>query len=453
MWNLTWFLGMIWALTLLYGEWFTYLVPSMWTCSWPHLLRQSSSSSNVVDPSNMYLKIAVVADPQLMDRTSLPLAPKSVALETAQFYADLYIRRAFLSSVLPFRPDAVVFMGDYFDGGYVLSDDEWQESLSRLRHIFSLNMLRKTPVVKTYFLSGNHDVGYSAFLSHNPEIVRRYEREFGLRNFIVTLGNVEFVAVDAQSLDGDLQKEHTSETWSFVRSASNCTNPKPRVVLTHIPLHRPDSTPCGPHRSSPVINQRIRRAPNQEIVYQNYVTENSSQALLELIKPLVILSGHDHDQCTASHKSKHGVATEHTIGTVSWQQGNLYPSFVLLSVRNSTRGEEIAPEEAILTHLCFLPQQTHIYLWYLALFAMTVVIVLVWPSNEVKISRTCGAAMSFISNIFKSFNGAVKLKNEEDEDDCELEEIWDAEGSMHLIKKTRKKVSTPPRTVNNYSLD
>lgn len=29
----------------------------------------------------------------------------------------------------------------------------------------------------------------------------------------------------------------------------------PRVLLTHIPLYRPDGTYCGPQRSSPVINQ------------------------------------------------------------------------------------------------------------------------------------------------------------------------------------------------------
>lgn len=33
------------------------------------------------------------------------------------------------------------------------------------------------------------------------------------------------------------------------------SKPPARVLLTHIPLHRPDDTPCGPHRGSPVINQ------------------------------------------------------------------------------------------------------------------------------------------------------------------------------------------------------
>lgn len=59
-----------------------------------------------------------------MDKTSLPLSPKSLVLEVVQFYTDLYMRRAFLSSVLPFDPDVVLFLGDYFDGSDRLSDEE-----------------------------------------------------------------------------------------------------------------------------------------------------------------------------------------------------------------------------------------------------------------------------------------------------------------------------------------
>ncbi|KAL6563347.1 hypothetical protein OROHE_005934 [Orobanche hederae] len=125
MWNLTVFLSIIWALNLLYGEWFAYLVPSLRTCSWPHLQRPSSSLRNGADYSSSYVKIVVITDPQLMDRTSFHLARKSLALEIAQFYTDLYMRRAFLSSILPFNPDVVLFLGDYFDGGDRLSDDEY----------------------------------------------------------------------------------------------------------------------------------------------------------------------------------------------------------------------------------------------------------------------------------------------------------------------------------------
>lgn len=62
--------------------------------------------------------------PQLMDRTSHGLPPKSFALGMVQFYTDLFMHRAYLSSILPFKPDAVLFLGDYFDGGPYLSDEE-----------------------------------------------------------------------------------------------------------------------------------------------------------------------------------------------------------------------------------------------------------------------------------------------------------------------------------------
>lgn len=59
-----------------------------------------------------------------MDRTSLRLPSKSFALEIAQFYTDIYMRRSFHASIMPFKPDLVVFLGDQFDGGPFLSDQE-----------------------------------------------------------------------------------------------------------------------------------------------------------------------------------------------------------------------------------------------------------------------------------------------------------------------------------------
>lgn len=119
-------LCILWAVSLLYGEMLTFWVPSIWSCSWPPLLRSTSLSSSAMEaqhPGN-YVKIAVVADPQLMDKTSLGLPPKSLALEISQFYTDLFMRRAFLASILPLKPDAILFLGDYFDGGPSLSDEE-----------------------------------------------------------------------------------------------------------------------------------------------------------------------------------------------------------------------------------------------------------------------------------------------------------------------------------------
>lgn len=67
---------------------------------------------------------------------------------------------------------------------------------------------------------------------------------------------------------------------------------------------------------------------------------------------------------------------------------------------------------------------------------MTLVVILLWPANEVLISQKLGNLMVAIRDVLKSFSSAVKEKNEDE--NVEYEEMWDAEGSMHLIKKTKK---------------
>ncbi|KAK9078407.1 hypothetical protein SSX86_002464 [Deinandra increscens subsp. villosa] len=420
--NLTVFFCILWALTLLYGEKFAFWVPSNLTCSWP---------MDTADNPGDYVKIAVIADPQLMDRTSLNLAPKSLALEIVQFYTDIFMRRAMLASIMPFKPDMVLFLGDYFDGGPVLSDEEWKDSLNRFMHVFDIKTLQRVTNNQVYFLSGNHDIGYAAFHSHKPEVISRYEKVFGSRNYHYRAGEVEFVAVDAQTLDGHPQLSQTSASWTSINNVSKDSLSPPRVLLTHIPLYRPDWTSCGSKRSSPIINQRISRAPNDhEIMYQNYLTEETTNKLLDSVKPVLVLSGHDHDQCTVTHIAKHGAVVEQTLGTISWQQGNLHPSFMLLTARKLAVSNA---SDAVSTHLCFLPAQTFIYIWYILLFAVTLVVILVWPTNGLNIHLRIGETMSNILGTFKS-----NTKEKDEDENCEYEMVWDAEGSMHLIKKPLK---------------
>lgn len=304
-------------------------------------------------------------------------------------------------------------------------------------------MLEQTTNIKLYYLAGNHDIGYAAFHSHMPEVIKRYEKAFGARYYQFTAGKVDFIAIDALTLDGHPQNDVTSATWDFVKNVSKHSSSNPRVLLTHIPLYRPDQTACGPYRSSSIINQRINRAAqDNEILYQNYITENGTNDLLDSIKPALILSGHDHDQCTVIHKSKYGSVKEHTLGTISWQQGNLFPSYMLLSASNLVLLDGSKPENAISTKVCFLPVQTYIYIWYLLLFVMTLLFAVLWPTNGVLFLHYLGGFLSNVrSLISSSFSGDGKKLKSEDEI-YEYEEIWDAEGSMHLIKKSFKVSST-----------
>ncbi|XP_058108814.1 uncharacterized protein C630.12 [Magnolia sinica] len=434
LWKLTIFLCCVWTISLLYGEMIAFWIP-LWSCSWPN--PSSSTSGGELNPGNRG-KVAVLADPQLMDRTSLALTPKSLALETIQFYTDLYMRRSFHASVLSFKPDLVLFLGDHFDGGPFLSDEEWQESLRRFRHIFNLNQ-GSIADVKVQYLSGNHDIGYAGFHSLHPQVISRYEKEFGERNYRFTIAGVEFIVVDAQTLDGTTESDLTSTTWHFIKNVSMDVTSGPRVLLTHIPLYRPDGTPCGPYRSSPIINQRVSRAhPDQGITYQNYLSEETSGHLLDMIRPILVLSGHDHDQCTVIHTTHAGPVTEHTVGTLSWQQGNLYPSFMLLSATAVGSSNTSDSEDAVTVHLCFLPMQTHIYIWYLSLFVVTLLLLLLWPTSGLGCWHHYNHVMEFIGRAIRStFKAGSKEKDEDDS--CEYEMIWDAEGTAHLVKKELKK--------------
>ncbi|CAI0399041.1 unnamed protein product [Linum tenue] len=399
--KLTAVLCLVWMATILYGEMLAFWMPSLFSCSWPD--RSPSPIGRKVSANDDYVRIAVLTDPQLMDRTSHPTLPKSL-LGVAQFYTDIYMRRAFFASVLPMKPHVILFLGDYFDGGPELSDAEWQDSMHRLKHVFDLDAKTRDRNVPVFFIPGNHDIGYSSINSHNSEVVRRYEKEFGSRNFWFAIGKVEFIAVDAQTLDGNAISDITSSAWKFVKNVSEGNDLMPKILLTHIPLYRPDNTYCGPHRKSPIINQ------------------------------VLVLSGHDHDQCTVLHDSKSGPVREHTVGTISWQQGNLYPSFMLLSVADNSTGPSFSiTEEAVKAHLCFLPIQTHIYIWYIVLFNLTILALLLWPMKGVNFEKYLNFIAACLRPYSILFKGGPKEKT--DDENCEYEMVWDAEGSMHLVKK------------------
>ncbi|KAJ6711824.1 METALLOPHOSPHOESTERASE ISOFORM E [Salix purpurea] len=420
----------IWVFTLLYGEMFAFWLPFQSSCSWPHLSSPPTSTINGIQSPLDYVKVAVVTDQQLMDKTSIGLSPKSFLLETVMFYTDLYMRRAFFASILPFKPDVVLFLGDYFDGGAFLSDEEWQESLHRFKHIFGLNddgILRN---IKVYFISGNHDVGYASISSHNPKVIERYEGEFGIRNRRFTIGKVEFVAVDSQAIDGAWVYRNLLASKNLL-----CGGCKGIWLQCLGSSSKMSPSMFNYFQGSPIINQRITySAHNHEIVYQNYLTEESSNQLLDMIKPALVLSGHDHDQCTVTHESKFGPVKEHTVGTLSWQMGNLYPSFMLLSASNSASSNISAPEAAVMTQLCYLPMQTHIYIWYLSLFAVTLLTLLFWPTSGIDFGHHSSDLMASIRLYSSMFKGT---KEKSEDEDCEYEMMWDAEGSMHLVKKAR----------------
>jgi hypothetical protein len=125
-----------------------------------------------------------------------------------------------------------------------------------------------------------------------------------------------------------------------------------------------------------ILHKRLTRKP--DLVQPALTAE-----ILAAIKPVIVISGDDHDDCTSSSEAKTvlGVYThvhnnistiEHTLATFSWLQGNRYPAFGMLSLRESHIYPYTpqAPPQAIKT--CSLPPQLPIYGWYAALYVLTV---------------------------------------------------------------------------------
>ena len=70
------------------------------------------------------------------------------------------------------------------------------------------------------------------------------------------------------------------------------------------------------------------------------------------------------------------------------------------------------------------------------LSVVTLVVVLLWPTNGLNIQLHIGELMSDMLGIFKS------SKEKDEDENCEYQMVWDAERPMHLIKKASKIVPT-----------
>lgn len=123
--------------------------------------------------------------------------------------------------------------------------------------------------------------------------------------------------------------------------------------MTHIPLPREtylDGT-CGPRRVGPILAARVKTAKvyaktpdggrvevpdaRGEVSYQDYLTDAVADELLSATRPVMILSGHDHDHCDTAR----GASTEHTLGAFGWLMGNPRPSFGMLTLRGDGDGD------------------------------------------------------------------------------------------------------------------
>lgn len=166
----------------------------------------------------------------------------------------------------------------------------------------------------------------------------------------------------------------------------------PTILLTHVPLYRKPATPCGPLREHYPPSSSDEELQDDEpnalkisggYQYQNVLTQTVSTELVSKAGPNVVqvYSGDDHDYCEVSHREFNGSPNEITVKSFSWAMGVRHPGFVLTSLWNpidpkTGKAVQDGSTPTIQNHLCILPDQLGIFIYYLTILGLSVTILL-----------------------------------------------------------------------------
>jgi hypothetical protein len=318
-------------------------------------------------------------------------------------------------------------------------DKYWLNEYDRFGNIFfDQNQVtggRPAHKVKKFVASlpGNHDLGFGNGVQ--VPVRNRYQAYFGEGDRIDVVGNHTFVSIDAVSLSAMGQPDSSPELWNSTmqfldnaqhlkhkavraelneqqgliqhrRWAHAVTHPHdlgrqptkeelakeskpefPTILLSHVPLYRPEGTPCGPLREKypPKAPNLKHDKPNAIRIaggyqYQNVLTQEISTTVAQKIGNIGhAFSGDDHDYCEVVHSdyaSRHdrGIR-EITVKSISWAMGVRKPGFQLVSLWNPVdeNGESLRDGPTLQTHLCLLPDQLGIFILYGILAAFSLI--------------------------------------------------------------------------------
>ncbi|KAI0633369.1 hypothetical protein C8Q77DRAFT_1114586 [Trametes polyzona] len=362
-WGLLDWLRLLWCSVVLWYELGSFH-SALRSCSWP----DAALPAHQERPAHVLL----VADPQVRD----PVASSRLGLSAyRQFVVDLALKRNwhFASRT---RPDVVVFLGDLLASWRLIkSDEEYERNLHRFKSIFHL-----PSSVTSFYVPGNNDVGLNIEPAFARQARHRFTTHFGPLNQAVVLRNHTLVMLDAAGLaEEDYQRaaKYTDfEHWSaiphgpveFVRSLQSEGINQPKILFTHIPLHRPDSASCGPLREKGNIHRGV--GPG----YQNTLGKKTTTFLFQTIHPSLVFSADDKDYCEYTHVPPKLVGTEDamrtndvsaptvrevTLKAFAPTNGLRYPGFQLLSLASP-----IEPQTGLPAHAdrpCFFPDYTRVY--------------------------------------------------------------------------------------------
>eukprot|EP00026_Physarum_polycephalum_P004367 Phypoly_transcript_04385.p1 GENE.Phypoly_transcript_04385~~Phypoly_transcript_04385.p1 ORF type:complete len:374 (-),score=37.57 Phypoly_transcript_04385:2-1123(-) len=255
------------------------------------------------------------------------------------WYNDLYFRHIVDNLLYHLQPSHVFVLGDLFSSQYI-SDEEFDHRVERYFWIF------KNVKVPFYNIVGNHDIGYGGDITHHK--IARFEAAFGKVNDILIIENHLIGIVNSMNLDHSRYEEAMDEAWDNLENlreiAQNTSLPV--IIMKHIPLLKEEFNFSTPHFSNLFTKERKRelcaeRAATEfdyhgNVRWQNMMSANATQYILEEIQPIFVFNGHDHDGCIYRHNEQ---TVEYTLRSIMGDFGGYVALFEILPLPEPEKGE------------------------------------------------------------------------------------------------------------------
>ncbi|KAH3673157.1 hypothetical protein WICPIJ_009891, partial [Wickerhamomyces pijperi] len=335
-------------------------------------------------------KVALLADPQIMDDYSYPGRPRIINAFIRRIIDNYHKRNwEYIKHVID--PDSTFFLGDLFDGGRNWEDKDWLEEYQRFHSIYSVKTDRRT----VFSLPGNHDIGFGETVE--VDSWRRFRGYFGETSSVHDVGNHTIVILDTISLSDYQNEEVTTPTRKLLERLNTEDNGNPRIILTHVPFYRfPDQQTCGPLRES------TKKFPIMKgLQYQTVIDHQLTQEILAKVHPEIIFAGDDHDYCHIEHdyltNGTPKKAEEITVKSCSMNMGIQYPAIQLLSLNTGYKDQKDGGGKTFKTQICYLPapyQSGLNYLYLLLLNLAAFVWVFIFPESFQFVYAKAGALIS-----------------------------------------------------------
>uniref|UniRef100_A0A7E4UZM6 Metallophos domain-containing protein n=1 Tax=Panagrellus redivivus TaxID=6233 RepID=A0A7E4UZM6_PANRE len=186
---------------------------------WNEYLALKISSLSWLPPSENpnAFPILIVSDPQIIGYRNEPagIGPLS------RWDADRYLARGFAQAVAVAKPKAIIFLGDLFDEGVQMNNQEFEYTIERFKAIFP-----EIRNVLTFYIPGDNDIG-GEYEPVYDRLVNRFARRFDHTSAALKASKsfMKFASID-------------SLANNEVSVLSSPDNAKVKILMSHIPLVR-----------------------------------------------------------------------------------------------------------------------------------------------------------------------------------------------------------------------